>query len=184
MVASGMIEVEVRVDHPAHLIEGVAGLAHTGGDEVAVFGVHREGASDPFADVPREVTEAPLVHAGVPQHHGTAAVLSCRNDSFKTAIGHRMILHLYPQAFDGRIEARTFGHCPTLQHAIQFQSEVVMQPTGGMFLNNESRGAFDLFGNGFACRLSRFLEVAFAFVFGQRHSTQINHGLPEWAPGL
>jgi hypothetical protein len=41
-----------------------------------------------------------------------------------------------------------------------------------MLLNDESRRAFDLFWSGLTCRLAGLFEVSFAFVFGQRHSTQ------------
>ncbi len=47
-----------------------------------------------------------------------------------------------------------------------------MQPARSMLLNDESRCAFDLFWSGLACRLAGLFEVAFAFVFGQRHSTE------------
>jgi hypothetical protein len=48
-----------------------------------------------------------------------------------------------------------------------------------MLLNDESRRALDFFWRGLACRLAGLFEVAFAFVFGQRHSTQNKHGLRE-----
>ena len=51
-----------------------------------------------------------------------------------------------------------------------------MQTARSMLLNDESRGAFNLFWKGLACRLASLFEVAFAFVFGERHLTQINHG--------
>src|SRR5215475_8948155 len=49
-----------------------------------------------------------------------------------------------------------------------------MQPARSMFLNDESRRAFNLFWNGLACRFARLFEVAFAFVFGQRHHSKLN----------
>ena len=59
-----------------------------------------------------------------------------------------------------------------------------MQPARSMLLNDESRRAFDLFWSGLACRLAGLFEVAFALVFGESHSTQINHGLPDSAREL
>src|SRR5215472_665196 len=49
-----------------------------------------------------------------------------------------------------------------------------MQPACGMFLNDEARGAFDFFWNGLSCRFAGLFEVAFAFVFGQRHYSKLN----------
>jgi hypothetical protein len=83
--------------------------------------------------------------------------------------------------FDGKmflaaLPGKSLRQRPRFQHAFHFQAEVVMQPARSMLLNDESRRAFDLFWSGLpAARW--FFEVAFAFVFGQRHSTQINHGL-------
>ena len=90
--------------------------------------------------------------------------------------------------FDGKmlfaaLPGKSLRERPRFQHAFHFQAEVVMQPARSMLLNDESRRTFDLFWRGFACRLAGLFEIAFAFVFGQRHRTQINHGLPEWARG-
>src|SRR5207248_10707182 len=59
-----------------------------------------------------------------------------------------------------------------------------MQPARSMFLNDKTRCAFDFFWNRFAWRLVGVLEVPFAFVVSERHSTQLNHGLAEWPRGL
>src|SRR5437763_10644942 len=48
-----------------------------------------------------------------------------------------------------------------------------MQTARSMFLNHESRCAFDFFRNGLADRLASLLKVAFAFVFGECHSNNL-----------
>ena len=92
-----------------------------------------------------------------------------------------MVLDFDGKMFLAALPGKSLRQCPRFQHAFHFQAEVVMQPARSMLLNDESRRAFDLFWSGLACRLAGLFEVAFAFVFGQRHSTQINHGLRGFA---
>jgi hypothetical protein len=83
-----------------------------------------------------------------------------------------MVLYFDGKMFLAPLPRESLRQRPRFQHPFHFQAEVVMQPARSMLLNDESRRALDLFWNGFACWLPGLFEIAFAFVFGQCHSTQ------------
>src|SRR5262245_28929558 len=85
-----------------------------------------------------------------------------------------MVLDFDGKMFLSALPGKSLRQRPGFQHAFHFQAEVVMQPAGSVFLNDKPRRTFDLFWNGFARWLAGFLEVAFAFVFGQRHCSKPN----------
>ena len=59
----------------------------------------------------------------------------------KLAVLDRMIFHMRRQALDGGIERRTLGHGPGLQHAVDFQPEIVVQARGIVALHTEIVGS-------------------------------------------
>jgi hypothetical protein len=61
-----------------------------------------------------------------------------------------MVFDVHRQRLDGRIEMRPLRHRPTLEDAIQLETEVVMQPPGRMLLHNELPAGRR--GNGFPSR--------------------------------
>src|SRR5215467_11497256 len=75
--------------------------------------------------------------AAVPNQHGSAAILALRDGPFERVVLDRMIFHLNRQALLARNEARTAGHRPALHHAVELEPHVVMQPAGGMLLDDE-----------------------------------------------
>jgi hypothetical protein len=52
-----------------------------------------------------------------------------------------MVFHLDGEPLFARNEAGAAGHRPAFHHAVEFEPEIVMQPCGGMFLDNESAAA-------------------------------------------
>src|SRR4030095_10547473 len=113
-----------------------------------------------------------VVGPAVPDHHGTATILSFRNHPLEVFIFNRMVFDFDGKMFLAALPGKSLRQRPRFQHTFHFQAEVVMQPARSMLLNDESRRTFDLFWDGLACRLAGLFEVAFAFVFDQRHSTQ------------
>ena len=78
-----------------------------------------------------------------------------------------MIFHLHGQALVGGIERRALGHGPRFQHAVHLQAKVVVQARGAVLLHHEAPllALADL-----RRRLGRLLEIAFPFVFFERHT--------------
>src|SRR5579862_1759080 len=82
-----------------------------------------------------------------------------------------MILHLHGEPLDGGIERRPFGNRPGKQHAIKFQTEIVMQLRGTVFLDHVLQRAFGKFRVArFFGRLRRNLEVALSAIFLEGHA--------------
>src|SRR5262245_55311993 len=61
-----------------------------------------------------------------------------------------MVLYFDSKMFLATLPGKSLRQRPRFQDAFHFQAEVVMQPARSMLLNDESRGAFDLFWNRFA----------------------------------
>ena len=66
--------------------------------------------------------------SAVPQLHGAAAVFALRNRPLEVAVVERMVFDLDRQALVGRIERGPARHRPGLEHAVEFQPQVVVQP--------------------------------------------------------
>src|SRR3954462_1037049 len=107
-----------------------------------------------------------LPPALVPKHDRAAAILACRNDPLKTAVFDRMVLHMHCQAFDARVKRWSLGNGPAFEYAVEFQTKVIVQVTGGMLLNDvavtAARGELRLW-------LGRSPEVTFSFVLAEAH---------------
>ena len=73
----------------------------------------------------------------IPQHDRSCAILFRRNDPFKTPILKRMVLHMDSQTLVCGIQAGPFRNSPAFQCPVQFQSKVIMETAGSMFLNDE-----------------------------------------------
>src|SRR5207248_11071828 len=109
----------------------------------------------------------------VPNHHCAAAILPLRNNAFEVLVFDRMIFHFHGEMFFASLPRKSFWQRPRFKHAFHLQTEIVVQTARSVFLNDETRRAFDFFGSRFPCRLSCLLKVAFAFVFGQSHSVKV-----------
>ena len=80
----------------------------------------------------------------------------------------RMILDLHGQRLHRRVEARPLRHGPAFERAVVLQAEVVVQPAGGVLLNDELPAGRVLRAS--AGRLRRAAEIALAFVFFEAHA--------------
>ena len=82
----------------------------------------------------------------VPDHHGAAAVFAFGNDAFEAAVFERMIFDVHREALDGGIEARSFGHGPREQNAVELEAEIVMEAVARCFwMTYWSFGGADFF---------------------------------------
>ncbi len=70
----------------------------------------------------------------VPQQHSTSAIASARNHTLEVRLLERMILGSYCEALLARGEARAARQRPTLQYAVEFKPQVVVQSSRGMLL--------------------------------------------------
>ena len=76
-----------------------------------------------------------LPDATVPEHDRPSSILSLWDYSLKTTIFYRMVLHMYRKPLFGRLEARTFRHCPALENPVKFQAKVIMKMACSVFLD-------------------------------------------------
>ena len=77
---------------------------------------------------------APL--AAIPQHHSTAAVLAFGDDAFEVAVFERVILDLDGQVLFSDYETGALRYRPTLEDAVEFEPEVVMQRARRVLLDH------------------------------------------------
>lgn len=97
--------------------------------------------------------------APIPEHDRAAAVLTFRNGAFEVAIVQRVILDLDCQPLVVRVEGWAFGDSPGFKDAIELEPQVVVQPGGIMFLDDEAT-AIATGELRIAARLRRLLKVA------------------------
>src|SRR4051812_31463738 len=64
----------------------------------------------------------------VPEEHLARAVLLFRDHAFELAVLKRMVFGLHGEALVAGIEARALRYRPALQHALELEAKVVMQP--------------------------------------------------------
>ena len=104
--------------------------------------------------------------AFVPHDHFTGAVMAGGNGAFEAGVVQRMVLDFDRHAARLRIQARTLGHRPALERAVELEPKVVMQLPGRMLLHHEAQRR--LAGGVLAARLGRGLEVALVAIALQR----------------
>ncbi len=107
----------------------------------------------------------------IPDQRSPGAVLPFGNDPLEPAIFERVVFDMDRQALFGRIEARTLRHRPALQHTVELEPEIVMQPARGMLLDHEGQRPRRGLARHDACRLGRLREIAFPSVLGERHGS-------------
>ncbi len=110
----------------------------------------------------------------IPDDHGAAAIFALGDGAFEAAIVQRMVLDMDRQALLARNQARPLGHGPALEHPIHLQPQIVMQPAGGVFLDDEAVASGGLCP--FAARLRRRLEITFFAVGGECHQLALRRG--------
>ena len=77
--------------------------------------------------------------AAIPELDGSAAILAFGNRAFEIAIIERMVLDLDRQALVMRIERGPSRHRPGLEHAVEFEPKIVMEPRRIVLLDHEAR---------------------------------------------
>jgi hypothetical protein len=65
--------------------------------------------------------------------------LTSGNHPFEITVFERMIFDMNCEAFVAGNETRPFGDRPTLQGAVEFEPKIIMQPTGSVFLHDETK---------------------------------------------
>ncbi len=108
--------------------------------------------------------------AQVPDHDSSCAVVAFGDGAFEIEVGNGMILHLHGETFVSGIERRALGNGPRFQHAIHFQSKVIVKASCPVLLNYKAMACS--FGE-FACRFRSAVELAFAFVFFESHRKKV-----------
>jgi hypothetical protein len=101
--------------------------------------------------------------AAIPELYGPTAVLALGDGPFEVAIVERMVLDLDRQPSVVGIERGPARHRPGLEHPVQLQAQVVVQPGGGMLLDDEAQTVGRRDGR-HAARLQRQFEVALGLV--------------------
>ncbi len=97
--------------------------------------------------------------AAVPELHRAAAVFSLGDRAFEVAVIERMVLDLHREPPLARVERWPFRDRPRLEHAVEFEAEIVVQSRGVVLLDDEASS----FGPGYcgsATRFRRFFEIA------------------------
>src|SRR4029077_8771178 len=89
----------------------------------------------PVGSLPR------VVAALIPDHDSTRSIVSLRDDPFKVTIFQGMILNHYSQTFVVRIKRRSFWDGPAFKSPIQFKTEIKVQASGLVHLNDKSKRA-------------------------------------------
>src|SRR5262249_3245452 len=110
--------------------------------------------------------------AAIPDLDGAPPVLPLGDDALEPPVVHGVVLGLHCQALLAGIEARTLGHRPALQDAVELEAEVVRQAPGPVLLDYV-RSVLD--GAPTPSRLGSQGEVALAAVFAEVASRLRRH---------
>src|SRR5262249_53188877 len=86
----------------------------------------------------RDVVDLRRPRAAVPDHDRAAAVLARRDHALEVGVLDRVILDRHREPLDARIERGAFRDGPREQHALPFETEVVVQMAGAMLLDHEA----------------------------------------------
>jgi len=73
----------------------------------------------------------------VPDHDGAPAIFALGDGAFEFVVLDGVILDMDGEPLLARDQARAAGDRPALHHAVELQPEVVVQPAGGMLLDDE-----------------------------------------------
>src|SRR5262245_24914791 len=96
--------------------------------------------------------------ATIPDHDRAAAILALRNSALELVVSNRMIFHFDSQALLTRHKAWSARHRPALHHAVELQTQIIVQPRCGMFLNDKRVAAF---ARDLAFWLDGYAEITF-----------------------
>src|SRR5215469_5380943 len=79
--------------------------------------------------------------ATVPHDHGAATILALGDVALEFKIVDRMVLGAHRKPLLAERQARAAGDRPALEHAIELEPQIVVQPPRGMLLDNEFMSA-------------------------------------------
>src|SRR5437867_13316415 len=82
-----------------------------------------------------------LICSDVPDHDGTAAILTFGNGSFEIEVADRMLLSGHREPLFPDLKRWSSGHGPRFQRVVHLQAKVIVQMAGGMILNYKSTRA-------------------------------------------
>ena len=102
----------------------------------------------------------------IPHHDRTSTIVAFWNSPFKIEIRDGVILHMHGEAFISGIKRRSPRDSPRLQHAIKFETKIVVQARGAMPLYDKAMSTFLFY---FRRGFWRFFKPAFALIFLERH---------------
>src|SRR5215475_2201807 len=74
--------------------------------------------------------------SAVPDHHRAAAILALRDCAFELVVLDGVVFHLYGEPLLARHQARAARYRPALHHAVELEPQIVMQPPGGVLLDD------------------------------------------------
>ena len=83
------------------------------------------------------------VPAAIPHDDGAGAVVAVGDDALEVGVLDRVVLDVHGQALFLRAQRRPLGHRPALQHAVHLEAQVVVQPAGGVLLDDEEAPVLD-----------------------------------------
>src|SRR5262249_39076043 len=98
---------------------------------------------------------------------GAGAVVPCGNNSLERLVLKRMVFDHDGQALVLGIERGPFRDRPTFQDAVEFEAEVVVHPSGAVFLDHEVECG--LLWPALTARLRGLPELALSSVLFKRH---------------
>ena len=105
--------------------------------------------------------------ATIPDQDVTCSVLAFGDLAFEVRVAEGMILDVDGQPSLARFHRRAFGDGPAFKYTVGFQSKIIMQVRGVVFLHHEDWLA--LFVPAILARFWSLAEVAFCFVGFERH---------------
>src|SRR3954447_20964597 len=109
-----------------------------------------------------------LPPATVPDQHGAAAIFAFRDGAFELVVFDRMVFDLHREPLLARHQTRAPRRRPALHHAVEFEPQIVVQPGGSVFLDDELVALAPSLP---ATRLRRDVELAFLVVDLQSHGS-------------
>ena len=138
LAAAGLgVVIAVLDQQPVGALAAAAVVLHAHQHPLALeFLTHQREFEVTLGETFRRVFGVPV--AAVPDLHRAAAVLALGDGALEVAVVERMILDLHREPLLARIEGGPARHRPGLEHAVIFETKIVMQPRGGVLLNHEA----------------------------------------------
>src|SRR5262245_51173615 len=82
--------------------------------------------------------------SAVPDHYRAAAILALRDRAFELVVLGGVVFHLHGEPLLPRHKARAARYRPALHPAVELKPQVIMQPSGSVFLDDIGVAAFAL----------------------------------------